>query len=205
VIRDAIEIGARVLDREQTGAGVECFRTWAAGRTGSLTGAPPWAPCATSSSSAEVGDAAAVYVAGGLTPAYQQRCVPGDWLPPAVAYAGFSAGAAIAARRALVGGWRVERDGRRIPVCPEDASEDLDLVERRDSLALVPFTVDVHAAQWGTTTRLLRRARPRDGAPRARACGRDRGDHGGVRVSAFAEARRGRLTEIGARAGSECN
>jgi len=107
-----------------------------------------------------VGDAAAVYVAGGLTPAYQEHCVPGDWLPAAVAYGGFSAGAAIAARRALVGGWRVERGGRRIPVCPEDASEDLDLVERRDGLALVPFTIDVHAAQWGTTTRLLHALEP---------------------------------------------
>src|SRR4051794_5815078 len=103
----------------------------------------------------DLGPCAGVYVAGGHTPTCAARCVPGDWLPAAVAYAGFSAGAQIAAELALVGGWRVTWEGRALPVCPEVAGEDLDEVTLRPGLGLVPFVVDVHAAQWGTTTRLL--------------------------------------------------
>ena len=96
-------------------------------------------------------------VGGGLTPAYQDaldpvidevvRVVRDRSLP----YAGFSAGAVVAARRALVGGWL---DGG-VPVCPGDAAEDLEEIEVRDGLGLVPYAVDVHAAQWGTLARLV--------------------------------------------------
>jgi cyanophycinase len=65
-------------------------------------------------------------------------------------YLGFSAGAAIAADRALIGGCRI--DG--VEVCDPDAGEELDEVAVADGLGLVPFTVDVHAAQWGTLARL---------------------------------------------------
>ncbi|MGW5767839.1 hypothetical protein ACWEVY_01670 [Streptomyces longwoodensis] len=95
-------------------------------------------------------------VCGGLTPAYQEAFAA-DAASTAsllaergVPYAGFSAGAALAARDAVVGGWRA--DG--VAVCPEDAGEDLDEVAVRPGLGLVPFTVDVHAAQWGTLPRL---------------------------------------------------
>ncbi|MFI9242608.1 hypothetical protein ACIGXF_08450 [Streptomyces sp. NPDC053086] len=96
-------------------------------------------------------------VCGGLTPAYQEAlagCL--ERLPRLLAerevpYAGFSAGAAVAARRAVVGGWLV--DG--VPVCPEESGEDLSEVEVRAGLGLVPFAVDVHAAQWGTLARLV--------------------------------------------------
>ncbi|WP_318201710.1 hypothetical protein [Streptomyces sp. SCL15-4] len=96
-------------------------------------------------------------VCGGLTPAYQEalaECL--ERLPALLAgrgvpYAGFSAGAAVAARRAVVGGWLV--DG--VPVCPEETGEDLAEVEVRAGLGLVPFAVDVHAAQWGTLARLV--------------------------------------------------
>ncbi|WP_416520604.1 Type 1 glutamine amidotransferase-like domain-containing protein [Streptomyces achromogenes] len=96
-------------------------------------------------------------VCGGLTPAYQEalaECL--ERLPDLLAerglpYAGFSAGAAVAARRAVVGGWLV--DG--VPVCPEETGEDLAEVEIRAGLGLVPFAVDVHAAQWGTLARLI--------------------------------------------------
>ena len=91
---------------------------------------------------------AGVYVAGGLTPAYRERL---EGLEVAVPYAGFSAGAAIAAREALVGGWRI---GDR-QICDEDFSEDLEQVEPLPGLGLVPFAVDVHATQWGTVTRAL--------------------------------------------------
>jgi cyanophycinase len=96
-------------------------------------------------------------VCGGLTPAYQEAftdCL--ERLPSALAgsgipYAGFSAGAALAARHAVVGGWL---DGG-VPVCHEDSAEDLEEIAVRDGLGLVPFTVDVHAAQWGTLPRLM--------------------------------------------------
>ncbi|WP_367321127.1 Type 1 glutamine amidotransferase-like domain-containing protein [Streptomyces sp. HUAS ZL42] len=94
-------------------------------------------------------------VCGGLTPAYQEA-LAGERLPRLLAgrgipYAGFSAGAAIAARDAVVGGWL--SDG--LPVCPEDSAEDLEEIEVRAGLGLVPFAVDVHAAQWGTLPRLI--------------------------------------------------
>ncbi|MEP6955098.1 MAG: peptidase S51 [Solirubrobacteraceae bacterium] len=94
--------------------------------------------------------AAGVFVAGGLTPAYQEALA--RWsLPDGLHYCGFSAGAAVAARRAIVGGWL--REGR--PVLDEDFGEELGEIEIRDGLALVDFAVDVHAAQWGTLTRLI--------------------------------------------------
>ncbi|MEU4877744.1 hypothetical protein [Streptomyces sp. NPDC021608] len=93
-----------------------------------------------------------VFVCGGLTPAYQEAFAGGVGQVLAsrgLPYAGFSAGAVIAARDAVVGGWLV--DG--VPVCPSDAAEDLEEVELRAGLGLVPFGVDVHAAQWGTSGR----------------------------------------------------
>ncbi|MEU2053584.1 hypothetical protein [Streptomyces bungoensis] len=96
-------------------------------------------------------------VCGGLTPAYQEAfagCadrLAGLLAGRGVPYAGFSAGAAVAARRAVVGGWLL--DG--VPVCSEDTAEDLEEIEVRPGLGLVPFAVDVHAAQWGTLARLV--------------------------------------------------
>jgi cyanophycinase len=94
---------------------------------------------------------AGVFVAGGLTPLYAELVVPQRDLLAALPYAGFSTGAAIAADRALVGGWR--HDGR--PVCSEDAGEDLDDLTVVPGLGRVPFAVDVHAAQWGTLSRAV--------------------------------------------------
>ncbi|MEV6944011.1 cyanophycinase [Streptomyces sp. NPDC051172] len=106
-------------------------------------------------------------VCGGLTPAYQDAfagCL--DQLRSALAefgipYAGFSAGAAVASRHALVGGWL--DDG--VPVCHEDTAEDLEEIEVRPGLGLVPFSVEAHAAQWGTLPRLIA-AVARHGLPR---------------------------------------
>src|SRR5687768_4145689 len=69
----------------------------------------------------ELGGAAGVYVAGGLTPGYLDALADLH-VPEEIPYCGFSAGAAIAARDALVGGWRI---GDR-QVCDEDFSEDLE-------------------------------------------------------------------------------
>ncbi|TPX03259.1 peptidase S51, partial [Schumannella luteola] len=93
-------------------------------------------------------DIDALVVGGGLTPAYHAaidplveeiRLLVADGLP----YLGFSAGAMIAADRAIVGGWRING----IAVCPEETGEDLDEVAVVEGLGLVDLAVDVHAAQ----------------------------------------------------------
>jgi cyanophycinase len=99
----------------------------------------------------DVAGAAGIYVAGGLTPLYADALA--GWRPPAgVPYAGFSAGAALAADQAIVGGWRGV-DGA--PVCPQETGEDLEAITLHPGLGLVPFAVDIHAAQWGTLGRLV--------------------------------------------------
>ena len=105
----------------------------------------------------DVEGAGGVFVAGGWTPGYHEALVGADWLPPDVVYAGFSAGAAIAGRWAIVGGWRLGD----LEVCAEEAGEDLEPLTVRDGLGLVPFAVDVHATQWGTLTRLAHAIRGR--------------------------------------------
>ena len=104
----------------------------------------------------------ALLVCGGLTPAYAAALAPVRGQVRSFLrtrpYAGFSAGAAVAAERAVVGGWR----HRCRPVCPEDAGEDLDEVTVVDGLGLVPWVVEVHCAQWGTLGRLV--VATRDGA-----------------------------------------
>ena len=105
--------------------------------------------------SADLDGAGGVFVAGGWTPGYQEAMVAAagtGWLDRALPYAGYSAGAAIAAATAIVGGHRRE-DGRAVGA--EEAGEDLDALTVRPGLGLVPFAVDVHATQWGTLTRLV--------------------------------------------------
>jgi cyanophycinase len=101
-------------------------------------------------------DVDALVVGGGVTPHYldgvaplvdQIRLLVADGLP----YLGYSAGAMIAADRALVGGWRIGG----VEICPEEASEGLDEVELREGLGLVDLTIDVHAVQAGTLARLI--------------------------------------------------
>lgn len=103
-----------------------------------------------------LGDIDGLVIGGGHTPSYAEAVAPvtdeirllvSDGLP----YLGFSAGAAIAADRAIIGGWRVGG----VPVCPEDSSEDLDEVTIAQGLGLVDLAIDVHAAQWGTLSRLV--------------------------------------------------
>ena len=101
-------------------------------------------------------DVDGVLVGGGLTPAYLDAVLPlAERIRALVAagrpYAGFSAGSAIAARHALLGGWR--HDG--VPVVDEEIGEDLGELLVRDGLGLTDLTIDVHAAQWGTLARLI--------------------------------------------------
>jgi cyanophycinase len=98
----------------------------------------------------------AILVAGGLTPAYAHALQPVTaeivaLVKGGIPYLGFSAGAAIAARRAIIGGYL--ENG--IAICHEDNAENLDELTVVDGLGLVDFTVDVHAAQWGNATRLM--------------------------------------------------
>ncbi|MFD1721706.1 Type 1 glutamine amidotransferase-like domain-containing protein [Amnibacterium endophyticum] len=102
------------------------------------------------------GDVHGLLVGGGLMSEYLDvlaplagaiRALVADGVP----YAGFSAGSAIAAERAIVGGWLHEG----LPVVAEDVAEGLAELSVRNGLGLVPFSVDVHAAQWGTLARLV--------------------------------------------------
>ena len=93
---------------------------------------------------------------GGPTPEYHASLAPAyeeirSLVASGTAYAGFSAGAAIAGSHAIIGGWRL--DG--VPVCPEESNEELDELTVVPGLGLVEGAVEVHAAQWGTLSRLL--------------------------------------------------
>jgi cyanophycinase len=104
-----------------------------------------------------------IFVCGGLTPVfYDSLCLNKTWLEylseNRIPYCGFSAGAAIAAENAIVGGWRREIGNLTVEIADENASEDLDLLDVRQGLGLTAFAVDVHATQWGTLTRLAHAA-----------------------------------------------
>lgn len=97
-----------------------------------------------------------VFVGGGLTPAYHQSLEPifgrlRELVSEGLPYLGFSAGAMIAAERAVLGGWRIGD----VEVAPEEASEELDEVTIAQGIGLVDLSVDVHAAQWGTLSRVV--------------------------------------------------
>ncbi|QTX05192.1 Type 1 glutamine amidotransferase-like domain-containing protein [Agromyces archimandritae] len=105
---------------------------------------------------AAIADVDGILVGGGLTPAYRLALEPrfGEirrQVAAGIPYLGFSAGAAIAAERALVGGWRVGG----VAVAPEEAAEDLDELTVEGGIGLVDVAIDVHAAQWGTLSRLI--------------------------------------------------
>jgi cyanophycinase len=158
-------IACVVLDEGDGTAQVQRFAD-ALAAAGPCTPVPLLVPEGGALDPGDLGDADALLVCGGLTPAYAAALAPAAagvraWLDErARPYAGFSAGAAVAARQAIVGGWR---DGG-VPVCPEDAGEDLEEVSVVDGLGLVPFRIDVHCAQWGTLPRLLTVLAGRPGA-----------------------------------------
>lgn len=105
---------------------------------------------------AAIASADGVFVGGGLTPAYHAAFATiaprvRERVASGMPYLGFSAGAAIAAESAILGGYLLNG----VVVCDEDAGEELDDVTVAAGLGLVPFAVDVHAAQWGTVSRLI--------------------------------------------------
>lgn len=98
---------------------------------------------------ASLDEAAGFIVGGGWTPGYLDYLVPRR---PEVAravrrgtpYLGLSAGAMLAAKHAIAGGWK--HHGRVI--APEIAGEGLEELEIRDGLALIGSTIAVHADTW---------------------------------------------------------
>jgi cyanophycinase len=101
-----------------------------------------------------------LFVCGGVTPFYHQAvCADKAWLVELrarnIPYGGTSAGAAVAARQAILGGWRLERKGEARQILFQGAGEGLEALTVKEGLGLVPFSVEVHASQWGTLTRLL--------------------------------------------------
>jgi cyanophycinase len=152
----APDVACVVVDE---GDGMEQFGRWrdVLTSTASCSPAPVLVPVGERLSVADLDGADALLVCGGLTPAYADALAPvaGDlraWLRDGDRpFAGFSAGAAVAASRAVVGGWLC----KGVPVCPDHAAEDLDEVRVTDGLGLVPFAVDVHCSAWGTLGRLV--------------------------------------------------
>ncbi len=101
-----------------------------------------------------------IFVCGGLTPNYYDAlCVDKTWLEylseNRIPYCGFSAGASIAANKAIIGGWQREFKNKTVQIADENAGEDLNLLEIKNGLNLVNFAVEVHATQWGTLSRLV--------------------------------------------------
>ncbi|CAI9402783.1 Type 1 glutamine amidotransferase-like domain-containing protein [Aestuariimicrobium sp. T2.26MG-19.2B] len=97
----------------------------------------------------DLSQAAGLVVGGGWTPGYLHCLLPHrDQIARAVRrdlpYLGFSAGASIAARHALVGGQFA--DGIRVQ--QEFAAEDLRELTVVDGLALVSALVQVHTDEW---------------------------------------------------------
>jgi cyanophycinase len=105
-------------------------------------------------------DCDALFVCGGVNPLYRSALAPAataiaDRVRQGMPYAGFSAGAVIAADRALVGGWQRHLGRGPRPVCAARRAEGLVPVTVEPGLGLVPFGVDVHGTQWGTLTRAV--------------------------------------------------
>ena len=103
-----------------------------------------------------IADADGIVIGGGVTPAYLQAVQPAATdirrlVSAGVPYLGFSAGAMIAAERAIIGGWQIGG----VPVSPADGSEGIDEVTIEQGIGLLDVTVDVHAAQWGNLSRLV--------------------------------------------------
>ena len=101
-----------------------------------------------------------VFVCGGETPLYHRAlCLQPGWTEllreRGLPYGGTSSGAAVAARQAVIGGWRAERGGRARAMLYQGAGEGLDRLTVEPGLGLAPFAVDVHASQWGTLLRLV--------------------------------------------------
>ncbi len=98
----------------------------------------------------------AVVVGGGPTPEYHDRLAAAlpavrQMVAGGTPYLGFSAGAMIAAESAIMGG----HVSAGVEVCPAEWSEGLAEVTLRPGIGIVPWAVEVHAAQAGTLGRAI--------------------------------------------------
>ncbi len=139
---DEREHAAKLVEAASAAGGFEAHVT-AVGRDGEIP-------------AAAFADVDGIVIGGGLTPRYRDLVEPhfGELrrqVAAGVPYLGFSAGAVIAAERALVGGWRIGG----VAVAPEDAGEELDELTVAPGIGLVDVAIDVHVAQWGTLSRLV--------------------------------------------------
>ncbi|MGO4599878.1 Type 1 glutamine amidotransferase-like domain-containing protein [Terrabacter sp. 2RAF25] len=126
------------------------------GRVGGHELAVERVPMGTPFDAARLDGVDGLFVGGGPTPEYHASLSPAyaaiaERVRAGMPFAGFSAGAAIAATHAVIGGWRIE--GRA--VCPDESNEDLDPVTVVEGIGLVEGAVDVHAAHWGNVSRLV--------------------------------------------------
>lgn len=133
-------------------------------KVGSVDAVDVAVPIGSSLDAARLDGVEGLFVCGGLTPAYAEALTPAAAdirrvVDAGLPYAGSSAGAAVAARVAVVGGYL---DNGRV-VCPPDAAEDLEEVTVVAGLALVDPMVDVHSSAWGTLPRLAVALRKSDG------------------------------------------
>ena len=92
---------------------------------------------------------AGLVVCGGWTPGYLDALTPqrdaiSRLVRGGMPYLGFSAGAMVVSRHAIVGGWKY--DGRII--APEIVGEGLEELTIRDGLALIGPSVETHADAW---------------------------------------------------------
>jgi cyanophycinase len=157
--------------------------------------------------------ATGIFVGGGSTPTYHDAIVPAavSWLPELVAcgvpYAGISAGAMIAADRAIVAGWKLRRGDTVLVICSEELAEEFEYLDVRPGLGLAPFAIDAHASQSGSPARVLHAVSDRlvdegwaideetmieliDGMPHVRGRGvgyHVRRDAGSLRVDIFSD------------------
>ncbi|MDH6237603.1 Type 1 glutamine amidotransferase-like domain-containing protein [Cryobacterium sp. CG_9.6] len=134
----------------------------AASLTAALVASGPFEPHITAlepnglTTNMSVADVDGIVIGGGATPAYLRAVLPiaGEirrQVSAGIPYLGFSAGAMIAAERAIVGGWRIGG----VEVSPQSAAENLDEITIDQGIGLLDVSVDVHAAQWGTLSRLI--------------------------------------------------
>jgi len=130
--------------------------------TAALAATGPFEPVVTAlepdglATNLSIADVDGILIGGGATPDYLRAVLPisGEirrQVSVGIPYLGFSAGAMIAAERAIIGGWRIGG----VEVSPQGAAEHLDEITIEQGIGLLDVTVDVHAAQWGTLSRLI--------------------------------------------------
>ncbi len=105
-------------------------------------------------------DPSGIFVCGGRTPyVHQALCSDLSWVEykeqKAIPYGGTSAGAVIASSRAILGGWQIDGELEPRPIVWQGASEGLDTLTVRPGAGLVPFSVEIHAGETGSLTRLI--------------------------------------------------